>query len=84
MNVDAIASVQVTSLDEDALESGRFLRAPISGGAVPVADLVYVLEDAGYRGWYEDETNLHLARTDRINTVREARTWFAALDERNR
>ena len=84
MNVDAIASVQVTSLDEDALESGQFLRAPVSGGAVRVADLVDVLEDAGYRGWYEDETNLRLARTDRINMLREARTWFAALDERTR
>jgi sugar phosphate isomerase/epimerase len=78
-HVDRIVSVQVTSLDAAALDAGTFARTPIYGGTVPVAELVGVLEDAGYAGWYEDETNLRSPRAQRIDMVRNARAWFEDL-----
>ena len=78
-HVDMIASVQVTNVDPVALEEIRYERAPIAEGDVPVAAIVGVLETAGYRGWYEDETLARIPRAARLDMLRASRAWFAAL-----
>lgn len=78
-HVDEIVSVQVTNVDSDALEDIRYERAPLDTGDVPVALLVRLLEAAGYRGWYENETLARIPRDQRLDMLRASREWFEAL-----
>lgn len=78
-HVDAVGLVQVTNVDPAALAEARYDRAPLPDGDVPVAALVDALETAGYRGWYEDETIVRLARDERVEMVRASREWFGSL-----
>ena len=78
-NVDDIVSVQVTNVDPAALAQSRYERAPLPDGGVPVASLVGLLETAGYRGWYEDETLIRIPRERRLAMLRASRDWFGAL-----
>jgi sugar phosphate isomerase/epimerase len=79
-HVDEIVSVQVTNVDAAALEDIRYARAPLDTGDVPVAALVGVLEAAGYRGWYENETLARIPRDQRLDVLRASREWFEALE----
>jgi sugar phosphate isomerase/epimerase len=77
--VDAIVSVQVTDVDVAALDDARYERAALGTGDVPVASLVGMLESAGYRGWYENETLVRIPRGERLHALRASREWFQAL-----
>ncbi|MEX0948180.1 MAG: sugar phosphate isomerase/epimerase [Acidimicrobiia bacterium] len=79
-HVDDIVSVQVTNVDTAALEDIRYERAPLDIGDVPVGSLVRLLEAAGYRGWYENETLVRIPRNQRLDMLRASREWFEALD----
>lgn len=79
-HASAIVAVQVTNVDSTALDEVRYERAPVHGGGdVPVGALVAVLESAGYRGWYEDETVARIPRDQRVDGLRASREWFEAL-----
>jgi len=77
-HVDDVGTVQLTNVSTPALDARRFTRAPFDEGEVPLRDLVEAFDAAGYRGWYENEV-LTEEPEDRVEFVRESRTWFDAI-----
>jgi sugar phosphate isomerase/epimerase len=77
-HVDDVGTVQLTNVSSKALDARRFVRAPFDEGEVPLRELIESFDAAGYRGWYENEV-LTEEPEDRVEFVRESRTWFDAI-----
>jgi sugar phosphate isomerase/epimerase len=73
---DKVALVQVANLDPQALAERRWGRALLDRGVVPIAEIVRMLDAAGYRGPYESEILLDLPHDECIAAARESRLWF--------
>jgi sugar phosphate isomerase/epimerase len=78
-HIDDIVSVQLTNVDQAALDELRYERSPFESGQVPVASLIGLLETSGYRGWYENEVLVRTPREQRLDLLRASRQWFDAL-----
>jgi sugar phosphate isomerase/epimerase len=79
-HVDDIGTVQLTNMSSDALDRLRYSRAPLAEGEIPLRELIRAFDKAGYRGWYEHEV-LTKQPDDRVQLVRNARTWFDSVWE---
>ena len=77
-HVDDVGTVQLTNVSSEALDARRFTRAPFDNGEIPLRELVEAFDAAGYQGWYENEV-LTEEPEDRVEFVRESRTWFDAI-----
>ena len=78
-HIGRVCAVQLSNVDPQAIAEKRWVRCPIDRGIVPVAQIVRMLEAAGFRGVYEDETLMSRPRAECIEGVRAARLWFEAL-----
>ena len=78
-HVDDVGTVQLTNISSEALDARRFTRGRrFAEGEVPLRELVEAFDAAGYQGWYENEV-LTEEPEDRVQFVRESRTWFDAI-----
>lgn len=65
----------------DAVKQGLF--RPLGQGAVPISDVVFALEEAGYQGWYvlEQDTALPAEPAEGEGPLRDARSSLVYLRE---
>jgi sugar phosphate isomerase/epimerase len=77
--VDQIVSVQVDDVDPEGLREFRYARVQLGDGAVPVRELIGVIEGAGYTGWYENEIGRRMLRDERVAFFRESGERLGAL-----
>lgn len=84
-NVDAILTVQVTGVPNEALAEQRYSRCPPWEGDIPVAATLAAIVAAGYDGWFEDEMVVSMAREQRAPYLAASRAFMAdALSSANR
>jgi sugar phosphate isomerase/epimerase len=73
-----VGTVHLSNISSNALDRLRYSRAPLADGDVALRELIEGFDAAGYRGWYEHEV-LTKRPEDRVQFVRDARTWFDAI-----
>ena len=81
LNIAAVGLVQLGQLSSAQLAEKRWARAPFAIGAVPLAEILCALRDAGYAGYYEDETLLpsEMTRAERVTSIAAGAAWFRDL-----
>jgi sugar phosphate isomerase/epimerase len=80
-HVGLIGMVQLGQLSGPGLVQRRWVRAPFSEGAIPMADILHAVHEAGYRGVYEHENIMEadVPPDVRVATVKADSAWFASL-----
>lgn len=80
-NIELVTSVQLTNITVPERGDWRWARTVYEGGMVPLRDMVRAIHDAGFRGFYEDESSMPLkdAPEECLATVRQKFSWFQAL-----
>ena len=78
-HIDDVSTVQVDDVDANALREYRYARTQLGTGALPLEAMITALEDAGYRGLYENESVTRLPRSERAAYVRQRREWLEPL-----
>lgn len=84
-NIDLVTSVQLTNITVPERGDWRWARTVYEGGMVPLRDMVRAIHDAGFRGFYEDESSMPLkdAPDQCLATIRKKFAWFQALWDAN-
>jgi sugar phosphate isomerase/epimerase len=78
-SAEFISSVQISDLSPTGIDDRRWVRCSFGDGVVPVADLIYALQDAGFRGVYENEIIGATTHAVCLSSLLAARQWFDAL-----
>jgi sugar phosphate isomerase/epimerase len=77
--VKQIGSVQIDDVDPAGLVEYRYSRVQLGEGELPLAEMIRVIEGAGYQGLYENEVIARIPRHDRVEFMRRGGVWLAEL-----
>jgi sugar phosphate isomerase/epimerase len=77
--VDQIVSVQVDDVPVEALREFHYARVQLGDGCIPLRELIGAIEEAGFRGWYENEIGMRMRREDRIEFFRTSGQRLTAM-----
>lgn len=76
---DEVFTVQVADIDANALREYRYARTQLGTGALPLEAMLTTLEDAGYRGLYENECVPPLPQGEQAAYVHRGGEWLGRL-----
>jgi sugar phosphate isomerase/epimerase len=76
-NVDAILTVQVTGVPNEALAEMRYGRCPPWEGDIPVAATLAAILGTGYDGWFEDEMVVGMPKDERAPYLAASHAFIA-------
>jgi sugar phosphate isomerase/epimerase len=84
-NIELVTSVQLTNITVPQRGDWRWARTVYEGGMVPLADMVRAIHDAGFHGFYEDESSMPLKDAPErcLSAIREKFAWFQARWDTN-
>ena len=78
-NVGAVATVQIDNVPIAALQEFRYERCRLGEGDIPLASILRSMDAAGYKGYYEIEIVMRLARDERVPLLHDSREWFEGV-----